>query len=59
VSPKKTIEGAIGGLVFSCGAALGAAYWLFPAGTYAAGTAIAGGLVIAPWDKPATWPSRS
>jgi phosphatidate cytidylyltransferase len=46
VSPNKTIEGALGGLLFSCTAAYACAHALFPAGTYGAGAVIAAGLVI-------------
>ncbi len=45
VSPNKTVEGAIGGLLFSCGAALACARLFLP-GAYGPGEVVAAGLVI-------------
>ncbi len=46
VSPKKTVEGALGGLAFSCAAAYGSARLLLPDLPHGAGVVIGCGLVL-------------
>lgn len=46
VSPKKTVEGMLGGLVFACAAAYGSERLLLPDLPYGAAAAIGGGLAL-------------